>query len=101
MFKIGDRIVYGANGVMEIVDVREESIGDVSRNYYVLSSVCSRSDSLIFVPCDNERLLSVMRHLLTREEALELIGRIDKLPVPVPIILRSLWNRQTERRCSV
>lgn len=80
MFKIGDRIVYGANGVMKIVDVREESIGDVSRNYYVLSSVCSRSDSLIFVPCDSERLLSVMRHLLTREEALELIGRIDKLP---------------------
>lgn len=80
MFKIGDRIVYGANGVMEIVDVREESIGDVSRNYYVLSSVFSRSDSLIFVPCDNEKLLSVMRHLLTRDEALELIGRIDELP---------------------
>lgn len=80
MFKIGDRIVYGANGVMEIVDVREESIGDVSRNYYVLSSVFSRSDSLIFVPCDNEKLLSVMRHLLTRDEAMELIGRIDELP---------------------
>ena len=80
MFKIGDRIVYGANGVMEIVDVREESIGDVSRNYYVLSSVFSRSDSLIFVPCDNDRLVSVMRHLLTRDEAMELIGRIDELP---------------------
>ena len=73
MLSIGERVVYGANGVMEIVDIREESIGDVSRGYYVLSSVCSRSDSLTFVPTDNERLVSAMRPLLTRDEALELI----------------------------
>jgi CarD family transcriptional regulator len=80
MHSIGDRVVYGANGVMEIVDVREESIGDVSRSYYVLTSVCNRSDSLIFVPCDSERLVSAMRPLLTRDEAIDLIRRIDSLP---------------------
>ena len=80
MHSIGDRVVYGANGVMEIVDIREESIGDVSRSYYVLASVCNRSDSLTFVPCDNEKLVSAMRPLLTRDEALDLIHRIDSLP---------------------
>jgi CarD family transcriptional regulator len=80
MRRIGDRIVYGANGVMEIVDIREESVGDVSRSYYVLTPVCYHSDSLTFVPTDNERLVSSMRPLLTRDEALSLIKRIDSLP---------------------
>jgi CarD family transcriptional regulator len=73
MHSIGDRVVYGTNGVMEILDIREESIGDVSRSYYVLSSICSSSDSLTFVPTDNENLVSAMRPLLTKDEALELI----------------------------
>ena len=80
MLRIGERVVYGANGVMEIFDIREESVGDVSRSYYVLSSVFSRSDSLTFVPTDNERLVSAMRPLLTRDEAMELISRLDNLP---------------------
>ena len=80
MLKIGDRVVYSANGVMEIVDIREESVGDVSRSYYVLSSVSSRSDSLTFVPTDNEGLVSAMRPLLTRGEAEELLSRLNDLP---------------------
>ena len=72
MHKIGDKIIYGANGVMTIVDIREESIGDVSRKYYVLRSATTRSDSLTFVPADNERLVDAMRPLLTK-------GELDKL----------------------
>lgn len=80
MLKIGDRVVYGANGVMEIVDIREESVGDVSRSYYVLSSVSSRSDSLTFVPTDNEKLVASMRPMLTREAAEEMLSHLSDLP---------------------
>ena len=68
MHQIGDKIIYGAVGVMTIVDIREESIGDISRSYYVLKSTVTNSDSLTFVPTDNERLIAFMHPLLSREE---------------------------------
>ena len=36
MFKINDVIVYGSQGVCEIVDIEEKSIGGVRKNYFVL-----------------------------------------------------------------
>lgn len=75
MHKIGDKIIYGASGVMTIVDIREESVGDVSRSYYVLIPTNGRSTSLTFVPADNEKLLSSMYPLLTKDEARELIRK--------------------------
>ena len=68
MRKIGECVLYGVAGVMTIVDIREESIGDVSRKYYVLRSARSRSESLTFVPADNERLVGLMRSLLAKDE---------------------------------
>ena len=68
MHKIGDKIMYGAGGVMTIVDIREESILDISRSYYVLRPTLSKTESLTFVPADNEKLVSAMRPLLTKEE---------------------------------
>ena len=82
MHKIGDNILYGANGVMTIVDIREESIGDVSRKYYVLHPTLLRSESLTFVPADNEKLVSAMRPLLTKDEIMALIhGAKDTPPL--------------------
>ena len=80
MHNIGDKIVYGANGVMTIADIREESIGDVSRKYYVLSPALVRSNSLTFVPTDNEKLVAAMRPLLTREEIIALISESKNAP---------------------
>ena len=80
MHKIGDKVMYGAAGVMTIVDIREESIGDVSRSYYVLRPTCTNSDSFTFVPTDNERLVSAMRPLLTREEVISLLNSPCDLP---------------------
>ena len=73
MHKIGEKILYGASGVMTIVDVREESFCDVSRSYYVLRSAVRHSDSLTYVPTDNEKLVTAMRPLLTEEEIKSLI----------------------------
>ena len=73
MHKIGEKILYGTSGVMTIVDIREESFGGVSRSYYVLRSAVRHSDSLTYVPTDNEKLVTAMRPLLTEEEIKSLI----------------------------
>ena len=73
MHKIGEKILYGTSGVMTIVDIREESFGGVSRSYYVLKSAVRHSDSLTYVPTDNEKLVTAMRPLLTEEEIKSLI----------------------------
>ena len=79
MRNIGEYVLYGAAGVNTIVDIREESIGDVSRSYYVLRSASSRTDSLTFVPADNERLVSAMRPLLTAEELDKLVSEANEV----------------------
>lgn len=79
MHSIGDKVMYGAAGVMTIVDIREEAIGDVPRSYFVLRPTLARTDSFTFVPVDNERLVSSMRPLMTRDEVLSLIDSFDKV----------------------
>ena len=80
MHKIGDRIMYGASGVMTIVDIREESFGGACRSYYVLAHPSAKTESQIFVPTDSERLVSMMRPLLTKEEIFELFSSSATLP---------------------
>lgn len=80
MHKIGDKIMYGAGGVMTIVDIREESIIDTPREYFVLRPTLARSDSFTYVPVDNDRLVASMRPLLTRDEVISLIHDARQIP---------------------
>ena len=73
MYGIGERVVYGAQGVMEIVDLTEQTVGDVTRKYYVLREYDSQSSSLTYVPTDNETLVSQLQPLLTRDEIIKAI----------------------------
>ena len=73
MYGIGERVVYGAQGVMEIVDLTEQTVGDVTRKYYVLREYDSQSSSLTYVPTDNETLVSQLQPLLTRDEIIKVI----------------------------
>ena len=36
MYSIGDKVVYGALGVMEIVDITDQTVGDLTKKYYVM-----------------------------------------------------------------
>lgn len=72
-FKIGDNVVYGSVGVMTVVDMREESFLDEAKEYYLLSEYGRDGSSVTYVPTDNERLVSAMRPLLSRDEALAAI----------------------------
>ena len=76
MYKIGDNVVYGSSGVMTVTDIREETIGDVPRSYYVLKAPGASKDSLTFVPIDNEKLTASMRPLASRDRILEIIEAI-------------------------
>ena len=73
MYSIGDRVVYGSSGIMEVVDVCEERVGGVCRQYYVLKEMLSNSESKTFVPTDNKKLVASMHPLLTIGEAEELL----------------------------
>ena len=81
MYSIGDNVLYGANGVMTVVDIRDELVGATAQRYYILRAYGTRSESLIYVPVDNERLVLAMRPLLTPEQAKELIYGQAELPV--------------------
>ena len=81
MHNVGEKVVYSSNGVMEIVDIREELVLDAPKKYYVLCAHGTQSGSQTFVPVDNEKLVAKMRPLLTREEVMEIIGSLDSIPV--------------------
>ena len=91
MYKIGENLVYASNGVMYVVDIRDEQIGDTSRSYYVLRSAFGKSESLVFVPTDNDRLTSLMHPILTREEAEKFLS----LPIDLSLIE---WNENSRAR---
>ncbi len=77
MFQIGETVLYGSEGVCSIDHVEEMRVGKTKAKYYVLKPVF-RSGATIFVPMDNESLLAKMRHILSKEEILELLSNIHE-----------------------
>lgn len=67
MYKVGDRIIYGAQGVCEITDIKESDLTSVLREYYIISPV-GNDKSVIYVPIDNEKLTSKMRKIPSKKE---------------------------------
>lgn len=68
MKTVGELVVYGANGVCKIEDLREESFAGTPRLYYILHPISEQGNSRIFVPADNESLTAEMRAILQPEE---------------------------------
>ena len=81
-FKIGEKLIYGSQGIMTLSDERYERIGDEDKLYYVLSGDDTATGALTFVPKDNERLTSLMKPLLSREELFSAFGRFDTAELP-------------------
>ncbi len=80
MFKIGDIILYGAQGVCKIDCTETKQIGKVSADYYVLKPLYNENTSL-FVPVDNAALTAKMLPVLTSAQADELIKKIPAIDV--------------------
>ena len=62
--EIGKIVLYGANGVCRVDDVRTEKLGTEVCTYYILKPIRNGS-STIFVPKDNIALVGQMKDLLT------------------------------------
>lgn len=79
MFKINDYVVYGGNGVCKVTDIGVPEISRFSseREYYTLEPVYESGK--IFAPVDNKKV--VMRNVITKEEADNLINSIPSLEV--------------------
>ena len=75
MYKIGDIVIYGTEGLCKIVDITEKKFGKEVIEYYVLEPVDSAA-STTYVPLKNEKSLSKMRHILKEEEILEIIKEL-------------------------
>ncbi len=69
MFEIGSYVIYRSEGICKITDIRKESFGSAGgeAQYYILCPV-NDPKSTLFVPTDNERLVGMMRRLLSAEE---------------------------------
>ena len=67
MYSAGEHVVYGTHGVCCITEVTVMPFGSEEKNYYVLSPIADKR-STIFVPCDNEKLTSQMKKVLTKNE---------------------------------
>ena len=79
MFKVGDHVVYGTNGVCLVSDITPSPFDkNDRRTYYVLKPLSGASTSLIYTPVDNEHV--PMRPLLARKEVEALLDGIGSIP---------------------
>ena len=75
MFSVNDKIHYGSSGVCVIQEIATMRFGRTRERYYVLKPVYQKS-SVIYVPLENEALVSKMRPLLSQDEVDALIASI-------------------------
>ena len=89
MFQINDVIIYGSQGVCEIIGIEEKTVGGAKKNYFVLKPINDQG-STIYAPTDNALVLKKMRRLLTVEEIHALI---DSMPEE-----KTLWIDNVNER---
>lgn len=77
MFQVNDKVLYGSNGVCELVDIDERDCGGRMVEYYILKPIYA-ANSTVFVPINNEKLTSKMRHVLTKEQIDNMIHSIPE-----------------------
>ena len=75
MFKKGETVVYGSQGVCEINDICIMNFGKMEGEYYMLKPVYDEN-STIYVPVDNDLVTSRMQRLITKEELESLIADV-------------------------
>lgn len=75
LFDKGDLVSYGTNGICCIKDIQFMSFSrDLEKSKYYILKPEANGESTIFVPAENEKLMSKMRRLMTKEEIDEMIS---------------------------
>lgn len=75
MFKVGETVIYGSQGVCKIAEITQKDIGGTIRSYYCLKPLY-QSNNTVFVPTDNKKLTDKMKRVLSADETKELICAI-------------------------
>jgi CarD family transcriptional regulator len=78
MFKVGDLVVFGSYSVCEITSIGSLDMDGISKDriYYTLKPYYTKG-SIIYTPVDNRK--EVMRPVLTKDEAIELIDEMQQI----------------------
>ncbi|MCR5704723.1 MAG: CarD family transcriptional regulator [Eubacterium sp.] len=78
MFKVGDYIVHGRNGVCQVKDITHIDLSGADKDqlYYTLIPVHSENRK-IFYPVDSDKV--VMRSVISREEAESIVKDMDQI----------------------
>ena len=66
MYKIGDTVLYGREGVCKIKDIVTRKLNNIDKQYYFLTPLDDHIT--ILVPTDNEEALSKMRKVLSKKD---------------------------------
>jgi CarD family transcriptional regulator len=80
MFEINDVVVYGAQGVCEIIGIEDRKIDGEIKKYFVLKPKNDKG-ATCYVPTWNEKAWGKMRKVMTKEDVNALI---DSMPCKNP-----------------
>ena len=90
-FKIGDKAVYPAQGVTEIMGIETREIAGMQQNFYVLRVI--DTDKKVFVPINKVRSVG-LRSVIAGEEIEEVYGILRERPAKFD---QQTWNRRYRR----
>lgn len=78
MFKIGEYVVYGMNGVCRVEEIGTMNLSGIDSNkeYYTLLPLYTKG-SRVFTPVDNRKV--VMRPVISRQDACNLIDEMKSV----------------------
>lgn len=77
MFQVNDVVVYGLQGVCEIVGIDGQKVNGVIKNYFVLKPQNDKG-ATFYIPTWNEKAWSKMRKVMTKKDVDALIDSIPK-----------------------
>jgi CarD family transcriptional regulator len=87
-FKVGDKAVYPARGVAEVVSIEEKDFGGSKKQFYVLRIL--DTDHKIMVPVDNAKNVG-LRPPISEKDILEIFSILKEKTVAFD---NQTWNRR-------
>lgn len=87
-FKVGDKAVYPAQGVAEIIKIEEKDIAGSRQRFYVLRIL--DTDRKIMVPVSNASAVG-LRQVISEEEILEIFDILKERTIAFD---KQTWNRR-------
>lgn len=79
MYNVDEIVLYGSNGVCRIKEITKQRLADKTMEYYVLKPLFSQVSTL-FVPTNNEALVSKMRHILPEDRIKDILDNLSVIP---------------------